>query len=75
MAITRKNSSFILSEGSDFQIVINLSIAVHALPMPMLTLFSVDEILLPRYLKWSINFRGFLFTNKIINFVVFVKVI
>ena len=31
----------------------NPSIAVNAFPMCILTLLSVDKILLPRYLKWS----------------------
>ena len=38
--------------------VINLSIAVHNLPMCMLTLFFVDEILLLRYVNWSTNFNS-----------------
>ena len=33
MATTWKNSCFILSERSDFHMVDNLSVAVHALPM------------------------------------------
>ena len=32
----------------------------HALPMHMLTSFSVDKILLPRYMKLSTNLRGLL---------------
>ena len=48
-----KNSHFILSEGSDFDIIDNLSIAVHAFPMCIVTLLSVDEILLFRYVNWS----------------------
>ena len=31
---------------------------VHNLPMHILTSLSVDEIWLPRYVNWSINFRG-----------------
>ena len=37
--------------------VINLSIAVHALPMHTLTSLSVDEISIPRYIYGSTNFR------------------
>ena len=37
--------------------------AVHALPMSMLTLHSVDEILLLRYVNGSTNFSGLPF-NK-----------
>ena len=33
----------------------NLLVAAHAFPMCMVTLFSVDEILLPRYSNWSTN--------------------
>ena len=55
----------ILSEGSDFYMVINLSKAVHAFPMHMLILLSVDEILLLRYINWFTNFRGLLFNEKI----------
>ena len=45
-----KDSCFLLSGRSDFHMIVNLSIEVHALPMHMLTSFSVDEILLQRYL-------------------------
>ena len=38
----------------------NLSIAVHAFVRFMLTSLSVDEMLLLRYVNWSINFRGLL---------------
>ena len=54
-----RNSRFILSERSDFQMIINLSIVVHAFPVRMLTSLSVDEILLLRYMNWSTNLRGF----------------
>ena len=56
---------FILSEKSDFYVVDNLSIVVYALPMLILTLLSVDEILLPMYMNWSTNFRGLPFNEKI----------
>ena len=36
----------------------NLLIAVHTFARPMLTLLLVDEILLPKYVNLSINFRG-----------------
>ena len=54
-----KTSCFLLSERSDFSMIDNLSIPVHALPMCLLTSLSVDEILLPKYVNWFINFRGF----------------
>ena len=52
MATAWVNSSFILSRGSDFHRVVNLSMAVHALSMHMLTSPSVDEILLSKYVNW-----------------------
>ena len=36
----------------------NLSIAVHAFPIRMLTLILVDEMLLVRNVNWSTDFRG-----------------
>ena len=39
----------------------NLLIADYALLTYMLSLLSVDEILLPRYMNWSTNFRGLSF--------------
>ena len=39
--------------------IVNLSNAVHVLPMRTLTTLSVDKILLPSYMNWSINFRRF----------------
>ena len=54
-AIDWKNFRFILSGIFDFYISVSQSIAVHAFPTRMLTSFSVDKILLPRYVKWSIN--------------------
>ena len=35
----------------------NLSVVVQAFTRNMLTLLFVDEILLPMYVNWSINFR------------------
>ena len=58
IAIAWKESHFILSKRSYIHMVFNLNIAVHVFPMGMLTSVSVDEILLPRYVKWSTNFRG-----------------
>ena len=46
MATARKNSHFILSERQGFFMFDNLLIAVHAFPMSILTLLSLDEILL-----------------------------
>ena len=49
---------FILSERSDLHIIDNLSIVVHAVAIRKLTLLSVDEIWLLRYVRWFTNFRG-----------------
>ena len=53
-----KNSCFILLEGSDFQLVDNLSVGVCVFSIHISTSFSIDEILLPMYVKWSTNFRS-----------------
>ena len=37
--------------------VVKLSIAVHALPMSIMTLLLVEEILQLRYMNWFMNFR------------------
>ena len=52
-----KESCFILSDRSDSHLIDNHSIAVHAFFIRMLTSNSVDEILLQRYMDWSINFQ------------------
>ena len=57
-AIAWKKSRNISSDRSDFYTMYNLSTAVHMLPRFMLTLLSVDEILLPGYVKLYTNFRG-----------------
>ena len=67
MATAWKNSCFILLERSDFHMVVSQSIIVHhALPMHMLTLLSIDGILLLRNVKWSTNFRGLPFYEEIV---------
>ena len=57
-----KNSDFILSEKLKLQMVDNLSISVCVFTMHMVTLLSVDEILLPRYVNG-------LLTSKVRNLV------
>ena len=58
---TGASLDWLLGQGSicyktlDFYVIINLSIAVHALPMCLMTLFSFDEILLPRYMSLFFN--------------------
>ena len=60
-ATALKKYRFILSERLDFDKIDNLSSAVHTFLMHMLISISVDEILLPRYVNSSSNFRGLLF--------------
>ena len=50
---TWKKSRFVLSERSDFHLIENLSRAVHAFAIRMLTSISVDDMLLPRLVNWS----------------------
>ena len=52
-----KKLSFISSDKSDFHVINNLLIAVYAFASPILMLFSVDEMLLPRYVILSTDFR------------------
>ena len=53
---------FILSNRSNFHISDSLSIAIHTFAKWILTLVSVDETLLLRYVNLSTNFRGPQFT-------------
>ena len=53
-----KKSSFILWEWSDLHVIDNLSLSVDAFAWFMLTSLSIDEILLPSYVNWSITFRS-----------------
>ena len=53
-----KESCFILSQRSNFHMFDNVSVAVHAFAKRLLSLFSVKEILLPRCVNGSTNFRG-----------------
>ena len=52
-----KKLRFILSDWLDFHMTDNLSIDVHSFSWHILTSLSVDEILLPRYVNMSTNFR------------------
>ena len=62
----RKKSHFILLDRSDLQIINNLSIAAaHTFNWYILTLLSVDEMLLPTYVNLSINFRGLPFKVEV----------
>ena len=53
-----KKSWFILLAVSDFQMIDNLSIAFQAFARGMLTSFSVDGMLLLRYINSSTKSRG-----------------
>ena len=53
-----KKSRFVLSDRSDFRMIDSLLIASPAFTKCMLTSFSVDEMLLPKYRNWFTNFRG-----------------
>ena len=53
-----KNSCFILSGRPGFHMIENLSIVVYAFLIHILTSLSVDEIMLPSYVNWSLNFKA-----------------
>ena len=57
MTAARKKLRFILSDKSDFHMIDNLSIAVHAFASRTLMWFLVYETLLPRYVNLSTNFK------------------
>ena len=63
-----KKSRFILSDRSGFLMIHSLSMEVHAIARHILTSLSVDETLLPRYMKLSINFWGTPFRVEIAPF-------
>ena len=52
-----KKLGFISLDKSDFHMIDNLLIAVHAFASHILMSFSVDEMLLPRYMNLSTSFR------------------
>ena len=58
----------ILSEISDFHMVVSRSTAVHVLPMSTLASISVDEILITSYRNWSTNFSGTQLNPKMMPF-------
>ena len=65
-ATAGKNTRFILLEKSDLHVVDDLSIAVHILLMRILTLLSVDVILLPGWITRSTNFKGLTFSEELV---------
>ena len=65
IATTWKKSCFILLDISDFHIIDNLLIAVHTFVRHISTSFSIDEILLLKYMNLSTNFRGLLLRVEI----------
>ena len=52
-----KKSCFILFDRLDFLMIDNLSTRLHAFPRSILISHSIDEMLLPRYMKFSSHFR------------------
>ena len=54
----------VLLDSSDFHVIDNLSMAVHGFARHILMSLSVDEMLLPRYMKVSTNFREPPFRGK-----------
>ena len=56
-----QSSLLFISETSDFQIDINLSIPVQAFSVRLLTSLTVNVILLPMYVNLSAYFNGLLF--------------
>ena len=66
--IAWKDFFYISSGRSDFHAVNNLLIAVHVLPMHILTSHSVDKMLLLRYMNRSTNFRDLNFYEEMASF-------
>ena len=64
---TWKNFHLILSEILNFYVNVDLSIAVHAFPVHMLTLVSVNEMLLPSYVNKFRDCRKLSFNEKIVS--------
>ena len=52
-----KKLRFILLDKSDFHMIDNLLIAVHAFASCTMMSFSVDETLIPRYMNFSISIQ------------------
>ena len=61
-----KKLCFILSVSSDFHMIDNLSIAIHAFASHVLMSFSVDETLLPGLVNLSTSFKGPPFSAKML---------
>ena len=53
-----KKYHFILLQRLAFHMIDNLSTAVHTFARCILTSLSVDEIMLPRYVNSTTNFKG-----------------
>ena len=66
-----KKLQFILLNRLNFYMIDNLSIVINAFARGILISFSVDEMLLPRYVNFSTNFRepSFLIKTHIFHFV------
>ena len=46
--------------------VVQVLIVVHVLPTQMVMSLSLDEIFLPRYINWSINFRDLQINDQMV---------
>ena len=57
MIAASRKLRFLLSDRSDFHMIHNISIAVHAFASSILMLFSVDKTLLLRSVSFSKSFR------------------
>ena len=68
IAATWKNSCFISSDRLDFNVIDNVFIAIYAFPIRIFSSISVNEILLPRYVKWLASFIGLPFHMEISPF-------
>ena len=62
-----KEFPFIFYQTSDFYLVDNQPIVVHPSSMRMLTSLSLDEIILPKYVKILTNFRALSFEDYIVT--------
>ena len=60
MTAAWKKLCFILSVRSDFHMIDSLSIAVHTFVSHVSMSFSVDEMVLPRYVNLSTSFRAYI---------------
>ena len=70
LRLRKLDNRSILSYRSDFHQINSLSISFYTLLTRMLISLSIDEMLLPRYVYWSANFRGLSIRVKMALFLV-----